>query len=68
MKIAKQVECEIVIGGYNIENIEILDAICREIQPRIPHIETSQELNPRWLSRREENRFDSRWLDPSLEH
>jgi len=41
------------IGGYDIGIIEGLDTICREIQSLTHHIETSLELNPRWLSRRE---------------
>jgi len=53
VEIAKQVECMIVIGGYNSGNTQRLAAICREIQPHTHHIETAQELNPRWLSRRE---------------
>jgi 4-hydroxy-3-methylbut-2-enyl diphosphate reductase len=53
VEIAKQVECMIVIGGHNSGNTQRLAAICREIQPHTYHIETAQELNPRWLARRE---------------
>ena len=53
VEIAKQVECMIVIGGHNSGNTQRLAAICREIQPHTYHIETAQELNPRWLTRRE---------------
>jgi 4-hydroxy-3-methylbut-2-enyl diphosphate reductase len=53
VEIAKQVESMIVIGGYNSGNTQRLAAICREIQPHTYHIETAQELNPRWLTRRE---------------
>jgi 4-hydroxy-3-methylbut-2-enyl diphosphate reductase len=42
-----------VIGGYNSGNTQRLAAICKEIQPHTYHIETAQELNPRWLIRRE---------------
>jgi 4-hydroxy-3-methylbut-2-enyl diphosphate reductase len=53
VEIAKKVECMIVIGGYNSGNTQRLAAICREIQPYTYHIETIQELNPKWLTRRE---------------
>jgi 4-hydroxy-3-methylbut-2-enyl diphosphate reductase len=53
VEIAKQVECMIVIGGYNSGNTQRLATICREIQPKTYHIETVKELDPRWLIRRE---------------
>jgi 4-hydroxy-3-methylbut-2-enyl diphosphate reductase len=53
VEISKKVECMIVIGGYNSGNTQRLAAICKEIQPHTYHIETAQELNPRWLIRRE---------------
>jgi 4-hydroxy-3-methylbut-2-enyl diphosphate reductase len=53
VEIAKEVDCMIVIGGYNSGNTQRLAAICREIQPYTYHIETSKELNPKWLTRRE---------------
>jgi 4-hydroxy-3-methylbut-2-enyl diphosphate reductase len=53
VEIAKKVECMIVIGGHNSGNTERFALICREIQPHTHHIETAQELNPRWLVRRE---------------
>lgn len=53
VKIAKKVECMLVIGGYNSGNTQRLAAICREIQPHTYHIETAKELNSRWLARRE---------------
>jgi len=53
VEIAKEVDCMIVIGGYNSGNTQRLAAICRDIQPHTYHIETSQELHPKWLARRE---------------
>jgi 4-hydroxy-3-methylbut-2-enyl diphosphate reductase len=53
IEIAKKVECMIVIGGYNSGNTQRLAAICKEIQPHTYHIETAQELNQRWLARKE---------------
>jgi 4-hydroxy-3-methylbut-2-enyl diphosphate reductase len=53
VEIAKKVDCMIVIGGYNSGNTQRLAAICRDIQPHTYHIETSQELHPKRLARRE---------------
>jgi 4-hydroxy-3-methylbut-2-enyl diphosphate reductase len=53
VEIAKKVDCMIVIGGYNSGNTQRLAAICRDIQPHTYHIETSQELHPKQLARRE---------------
>ena len=53
LEIAKRVECMIVVGGYNSGNTQRLAAICKEVQPHTYHIETAEELNSRWLARRE---------------
>ncbi len=53
VEIAKKVDCMIVIGGYNSGNTQRLAAICRDIQPHTYHIETAQELHPRWLAGRD---------------
>jgi 4-hydroxy-3-methylbut-2-enyl diphosphate reductase len=53
VEIAKKVDCMIVIGGYNSGNTQRLAAICRDIQPHTYHVETAQELHPRWLVGRE---------------
>jgi 4-hydroxy-3-methylbut-2-enyl diphosphate reductase len=53
VEIAKKVECMIVIGGHNSGNTQRLATICREIQPHTYHIEIAQELNPRWLNKKE---------------
>jgi 4-hydroxy-3-methylbut-2-enyl diphosphate reductase len=52
VEIAKNVDCMIVIGGHNSGNTQRLAAICRDSQPHTYHIETAQELHPRWLARR----------------
>lgn len=52
VEIAKKVDCMIVIGGYNSGNTQRLAGICRDIQPHTYHIETSQELHPKWLAQR----------------
>jgi 4-hydroxy-3-methylbut-2-enyl diphosphate reductase len=53
VEIARKVDCVIVIGGYNSGNTQRLAAICRDIQPHTYHIETAEELHPRWLAKRE---------------
>lgn len=53
VEIAKKAACMIVVGGYNSGNTQRLAAICKEVQPHTYHIETADELNSRWLARRE---------------
>jgi len=53
VEIARKVDCMIVIGGYNSGNTQRLAAICKESQPRTYHIETAEDLHPRWLAKRE---------------
>jgi 4-hydroxy-3-methylbut-2-enyl diphosphate reductase len=53
VEIARKVDCVIVIGGYNSGNTQRLAAICRDIQPHTYHIETAEEIHPRWLAKRE---------------
>ena len=47
--LAKQVDCMIVIGGYNSANTRRLSEVCTELQPRTYHIETAQQLDPAWF-------------------
>jgi 4-hydroxy-3-methylbut-2-enyl diphosphate reductase len=47
--LAGQVDCMIVIGGFNSANTRRLVEVCAEIQPRTHHIETAQELDPLWF-------------------
>jgi 4-hydroxy-3-methylbut-2-enyl diphosphate reductase len=53
VEIAREVDCMIVIGGYNSGNTQRVAAICRDIQPHTYHIETAKEIDPRWLVKRE---------------
>ncbi len=48
-ELANQVDCMIVIGGYNSANTKRLAEVCTELQPRTHHIETAQQLNPAWF-------------------
>lgn len=53
VEIARKVDCMIVVGGLNSGNTQRLAAICREVQPYTYHIETAQELDSRWLARKQ---------------
>ncbi len=48
-ELANQVDCVIVIGGYNSANTRRLAEICTEIQPRTHHIETAAEIDSAWF-------------------
>jgi 4-hydroxy-3-methylbut-2-en-1-yl diphosphate reductase len=47
--LAKQVDCMVVIGGYNSANTRRLAQVCSELQPRTYHIETAQQLDSTWF-------------------
>ena len=49
VKLAQEVECMIVIGGYNSANTTRLATLCRQVQPNTHHVETEQELDRRWF-------------------
>ncbi len=48
-ELAQQVDCMVVIGGYNSANTRRLAEICTDLQPRTHHIETASEINPEWF-------------------
>jgi 4-hydroxy-3-methylbut-2-enyl diphosphate reductase len=48
-ELANQVDCMVVIGGFNSANTRRLTEICTEIQPRTHHIETASEIDPAWF-------------------
>jgi 4-hydroxy-3-methylbut-2-enyl diphosphate reductase len=48
-ELAQQVDCMIVIGGFNSANTRRLAEVCSELQPRTHHIETAQELDTTWF-------------------
>lgn len=48
-ELAAQVDCMIVIGGYNSANTRRLAEVCKELQSQTYHIETAQQLNPDWF-------------------
>ncbi len=48
-ELAHQVDCMIVIGGFNSANTRRLAEICTEIQSRTYHIETANEIDCSWF-------------------
>ncbi|MFZ2950486.1 MAG: 4-hydroxy-3-methylbut-2-enyl diphosphate reductase, partial [Desulfuromonadaceae bacterium] len=44
-KLAGQVDCMLVVGGFNSANTHRLLEVCAEIQPRTYHIETAAEID-----------------------
>ena len=48
-ELARQVDCMIVIGGYNSANTRRLAEVCGELQTKTHHIETAQQLDPVWF-------------------
>lgn len=48
-ELAHQVDCMIVIGGFNSANTRRLAEICAEIQPRTHHIEMAAEIDGSWF-------------------
>lgn len=47
--LAGQVDCMIVVGGYNSANTCRLRELCTAIQPKTYHIETAEEIDPSWF-------------------
>lgn len=48
-ELAGQVDCMLVVGGFNSANTRRLLEVCAELQPRTHHIETAAEINPEWF-------------------
>jgi len=46
MAVARNADVMIVLGGYNSANTRRLAEICRELNPKVLHIETASELSP----------------------
>ncbi len=47
--LAGQVDCMLVVGGFNSANTRRLLEVCAELQPHTYHIETAAEINPTWF-------------------
>jgi 4-hydroxy-3-methylbut-2-enyl diphosphate reductase len=50
-ELACQVDCMLVVGGFNSANTRRLAEVCAEIQPCTYHIETAAEIVPGWFDR-----------------
>lgn len=48
--LAADVDCMVVIGGYNSANTRRLVEICHEIQPNTHHIESEDQLQAGWFA------------------
>jgi len=48
-ELASQVDCMLVVGGYNSANTRRLAEVCAELQPRTHHIETADEIDSSWF-------------------
>ena len=49
-ELADQVDCMLVVGGFNSANTRRLAEVCAELQPRTHHIETAAEINADWFN------------------
>jgi len=50
MDLARQVDCMIVIGGYNSANTRRLAEICTALQSQTHHIETADQIDAAWFA------------------
>jgi 4-hydroxy-3-methylbut-2-enyl diphosphate reductase len=48
-ELACQVDCMLVVGGFNSANTRRLAEVCAEIQSRTHHIETASEIDSSWF-------------------
>ena len=49
-ELACQVDCMLVVGGFNSANTRRLAEVCVEIQPRTHHIQTAAEIDATWFA------------------
>jgi len=48
-ELAGQVDCMMVVGGFNSANTRRLAEVCAELQPCTHHIETASEIDATWF-------------------
>jgi 4-hydroxy-3-methylbut-2-enyl diphosphate reductase len=48
-ELARSVDVMVVVGGHNSGNTTRLAEICRDVNPRVHHVETADELRPEWF-------------------
>jgi 4-hydroxy-3-methylbut-2-enyl diphosphate reductase len=49
-ELAATVDVMVVVGGHNSGNTTRLAEICGEVNPRVHHVETPDELRPEWFT------------------
>ena len=49
-ELAGQVDCMLVVGGFNSANTRRLAEVCAELQPLTHHIETASEIDSAWFA------------------
>ncbi|MBN2823098.1 MAG: 4-hydroxy-3-methylbut-2-enyl diphosphate reductase [Coriobacteriia bacterium] len=49
-ELARTVDVMVVVGGHNSGNTTRLAEICREVNERVHHVETSEELSADWFN------------------
>jgi 4-hydroxy-3-methylbut-2-enyl diphosphate reductase len=49
-ELARSVDVMVVVGGHNSGNTSRLAEICREVNPRVHHVETAAELERAWFA------------------
>ena len=48
-ELAREVDVMVIVGGHNSGNTNRLAEICRAVNPEVHHVETAEELDPRWF-------------------
>ena len=48
-ELAETVDVMVIVGGHNSGNTTRLVQICAEVNPRVYHVETPDDLDPRWF-------------------
>jgi 4-hydroxy-3-methylbut-2-en-1-yl diphosphate reductase len=48
-ELAATVDVMVVVGGHNSGNTTRLAEICGEVNPRVHHVETPDDLDPAWF-------------------
>jgi 4-hydroxy-3-methylbut-2-enyl diphosphate reductase len=49
-ELARGVDVMVVVGGHNSGNTTRLAEICRTVNDRVHHVETAEELDPKWFA------------------
>jgi 4-hydroxy-3-methylbut-2-enyl diphosphate reductase len=49
LELAQSVDAVVVVGGHNSGNTNRLAEICRDVNDRVHHVETADEIEPSWF-------------------